>query len=207
MSATATPPHRRRFAVLLGLSLLAGFVSGFLPGMPGLAPLIVVPVGVVCVFLAGFAMLKLRPKSTGLLAAPLAVMVVTGLTVVGGHSLWLTTFGDQVSGCEVISVNKHTSSRSPTSFSNDVMFGSQKVPSHFPPSQDELRKPGDRVDLVIDRTGVVRVLEPSELTWGRNVLVPVAAAVGVAFVLVVLQRRRWKPGKPAAPRNLDKNFL
>lgn len=177
MSATATPPHRRRFAVLLGLSLLAGFVSGFLPGMPGLAPLIVVPVGVVCVFLAGFAMLKLRPKSTGLLAAPLAVMVVTGLTVVGGHSLWLTT------------------------------FGSQKVPSHFPPSQDELRKPGDRVDLVIDRTGVVRVLEPSELTWGRNVLVPVAAAVGVAFVLVVLQRRRWKPGKPAAPRNLDKNFL
>ncbi|GHH46310.1 hypothetical protein [Lentzea cavernae] len=204
---TTEAASRRRFAVVLGLALTVGFVSGFLTGMPGMAPLIAVPVVVVCAFAAGFAMLKLRPKSTGLLAAPLAVLAVAGLCAFGGHSLWLTTFGD-VSSCEVVSVNKHTSSKSPTSYSNDLLCGSQRIPSHFPSGgQDELRRTGDRVDLVLDRTGVVRVLEPAELAWWRNALVPIAAVVGVAFVLVVLKRRRWKPSAPVARRELGKDFL
>jgi hypothetical protein len=194
--------------VVLSLALLTALGAGFMIGMPGLKPLIAVAVAILCAFLAGFSVLKLRPGTTSLLAAPLAVLVVTGLSIAGSHSLWLMLFGEHASACEVISVNKHTGSRSPTSYSNDLMCGSQRISSHFPyGGQDEVRKPGDRVDLIIDRTGLVRVLEPSEVSWWRNLLVPTAAATGVAFVLVVLKRPKWKPGKPMARRNLDKDFL
>ena len=107
----APTPHRRKFAIVLSVAMTGGVVAGFLTGMPGVAPLIAVPVVVVCVFAAGFAMLKLRPRSTSLLAAPLAVIVVAGLCAFGGHSLWLTAFGELVPDCELISVNTHTSSK------------------------------------------------------------------------------------------------
>ncbi|SER91251.1 hypothetical protein [Lentzea albida] len=203
MSTTQQTPHRRRFAVILSLALAAAFVAGFLVGMPGMAPLIAVPVVIVCVFAAGFAMLKLRPASTSVLAAPLAVIAVAGLCAFGGHSLWLTAFGEHVPDCEVVSVNKHTSSKSATTFSNDLLCGSRTISSHSPAGgQDELREPGDRVALVLDRTGSFRVLEPGEPAWWRNVLAPVAAALGVAFVVAVLRAPRWKPGKPVARRDL-----
>ncbi|WP_329789318.1 hypothetical protein V1227_34020 [Lentzea sp. DG1S-22] len=208
MSTPREPRRRQRYAVLLSLALLAGFVCGFLTGMPGMAPLVAVPVVVLCAFLAGFAMLKLRPNSSGLLAAPLAVLVVTGLSVVGGQAAWLAVFGEQVPGCAVTSVNEHTGSKSATKYSNDLLCGERKIAAHFPAGgQDEVRGTGDRVDLVIDRTGVMRVLEPSEVTWWRTALVPISAVAGVAFVVAVLKRRRWKPGKPAARRELGRDFL
>jgi hypothetical protein len=204
---TEATPRRRLWTVLLSVALLSGFVAGLVTSLPGLVPLVAVPVVILCAFAAGFAMLKLRPSTTSLLAAPLAVFVVTGLTVMGSHSLWLTMFGERATGCEVISVNEHTHRRSPTSYSNDVMCGSRRISRLSSDDDQEVREPGDRVDLIIDKVGVVGVLEPSEVTWWRNLLVPTAAATGVAFVLVVLKRPKWKPSKPTARRNLDKDFL
>lgn len=54
---------------------------------------------------------------------------------------------------------------------------------------------------------MVGVLEPNEVSLWRNLLVPTAAATGVVFVLVVLRRPKWKPSKPTARRNLDKDFF
>ena len=204
---TGAAPRKRRFTVMLSLAMLGGFVAGFMIGMPGLVPVVAVPSIILCAVLAGYAMLKLRPGTTSIVAAPVAVFAVTALSAAGSHSLWLTAFGERVAGCAVVSVNEHTSRRSPTSYSNDLMCGSRRIASHFPDGGQDVRKPGERVDLVIDRTGVVRVLEPSEVTWWRNVLVPTAAAAGVAFVLVALKRPRWKPGKPTVRRKLDRDFL
>jgi hypothetical protein len=204
---TPTEQTRKpRFVVALGVALLSGFIAGFVTSLPGLVPLVAVPVVILCAFVAGFAMLKLRPGTTSLLAAPLAVFVVAGLTVMGSHSLWLTMFGERATGCEVISVNEHTHRKSPTSYSNDLMCGSRRI-SRLSSDDQKVREPGDRVDLITDKVGVVGVLEPSEVSWWRNLLVPTAAATGVAFVLVVLKRPKWKPSKPTARRNLDKDFL
>lgn len=210
MNATEPSPRRRLFAVALSLALLGGFAAGFMTSMPGLVPLVAVPVVILCAFVAGYAMLKLRPSSTSLLAAPIAVLVVTGLSVFGSGSLWLTMFGEHEKGCEVVSVNTHTSRKSPDSYSNDLMCRSRRVADHFPDGgQDELRKPGDRVDLVVDVTGMVRVREPSGVTWWRSLFAPAAAVSGVAFVVVVLRLPRWKPRKGTSGRKtqLNSDFL
>ncbi|WP_157528894.1 hypothetical protein [Nocardia sp. NRRL S-836] len=176
----------------MSLALLGAVVAGFVINTSGPAPFVALLVVVACAALAGYALLKLRPASSGIVAPPLVVFALAALGFTGGDSLWLTAFGDQVS-CEVVSVNTHTSRRSPTSYSNDLMCGSQRIASHFPDNADQLGKPGDRVGLVIDRTGVVRVLAPSKVTWWRNLLVPAAAVLGATYVVLVVRLPRRRP--------------
>ncbi len=188
----------------MSLALLAAVVSGFLINARGPVPLIALLVVVACAAVAGYALLKLRPGSSGIVAPPLAVFALTALSFVGGDSLWLTALGDRVS-CEVVSVNTHTSRRAPTSYSNDLMCGAQRITSHFPATDDRLGKPGDRVDLVLDRTGVVRVLAPEKVTWWRNLLVPAAAVAGAVFVVLVLRLPRRSPKK--RKQQVSRDFL
>jgi len=184
------------------LALAGAGVSGFVMNTRGPVPLAALVIAVVCAASAGTAWMKLRPGSSAVVAPPLVVFAVAALSFTGSDSLWLTVFGERTS-CEVVSVNTHTHRRSPTSYSNDLMCGSQRIAARFPEDDEQLGKPGDRLDLVFDRTGVVRELEPAKVTWWRNSLVIAAALAGAGFVVLAVRLPRRKPKK----RGVGSEFL
>jgi hypothetical protein len=192
---------------MLCVALLGAVVAGFVIGMPVPKALFAVLIVVLGMLLAGYAVVKLRPGTTGVLAAPIVVLVVAALSGTGGHSLWLTMFGDETS-CEVTGVNTHVGRRSPTTYSNSLTCGSRHVDVHTP-ADGHVDQPGERTGLVLDRFGVLLPLEPAEVAWWRNVLVPTAAVTGAVFVLFVLRRPRWEPRTPVQQRKpqLGKDFL
>ncbi len=207
MTTTEQTTRKPRLVVMLCVALFGAISAGFVIGMPVPKALIAVLIVVLGIALAGYAMVKLRPGTTSVLAAPIAVLVTAILSGFGGPSLWLTMLGEKAS-CEVTGVNTHVGRKSPTTYSNSLTCGSRRVEVHTP-ADGTTDKPGERVELILDRLDVLLPLEPAELAWWRNLLVPTAAVTGAAFVLVVLRRPRWEPRKQAPPgkTQLGRDFL
>jgi len=88
------------------------------------------------------------------------------------------------------------------------MCGSRRIAQHTPVDRP-LGAPGDRAELVLDQFGGLRPLEPTQVTWWRNVLVPTAAVAGAVFIVLVLRRPKWQPGQqpPRRKTKLDRDFL
>jgi hypothetical protein len=74
--------RKPRFVVALGVALLGAVVAGFVIALPVPRTLFGVLIVVLGMFVAGYAMLKLRPGTTGVLAAPVAVLITAGTVFV-----------------------------------------------------------------------------------------------------------------------------
>ncbi|MEU7479195.1 hypothetical protein AB0A63_24630 [Lentzea sp. NPDC042327] len=152
--------------VALCVVLLGVVIAGFVIALPVPEALFAVLIVVLSLPLSGYLMAKARPGTTAVLAAPIAVLVVAALSGTGGHSLWLTVFGEKASWA-VTAVNTHVGRRSPTSYSNSLACGAHRVEVHTP-SSGKVNQPG----------------------------VPTAATTAVAFVLMVLRWPRREPRAP-----------
>lgn len=70
---------------------------------------------------------RLRPKSSVDAWVGFLALFIPLFTYLGGHSLWLTAFGERLTDCEVTAVTTHTHRKSPDSFTNDITCGDRKL--------------------------------------------------------------------------------
>lgn len=151
---------------------------------------------------------RLRPTSSLDAWVGFMAVVIPLCMYVGGHSLWLTAFGERLTGCEITAVNTHANRRSPDSRTNDITCGDRKL-VYTPSWGIDAKEKGETVDLVVDRLGFTLALEPAKVSTARNLLVPLAAAWGVGSVLLVLRAPRRTPKQEKRPgkAKLGKDFL
>ena len=183
-------------------------LAGFVFNGAGRWALIGAPVALVSWLALMPCLERLRPKSSLDAWVGFMAVFIPLFIYVGGHSLWLTAFGERLTGCEVTAVNTHANRRSPDSYTNDITCGDRKL-VYTPSWGVDAKEKGERVDLVVDRLGFTLALEPAKVSTARNLLVPVAAAWGVGSILLVLRapRRTPKPTKQQNKGKLGKDFL
>ena len=182
-------PDRRLWIVLAGLLLFVLGAAGFVANGAGRWALICAPVVLVGLLALVPCLERLRPKSSLDAWVGFLAVFIPLLTYVGGHSLWLTVAGEHLRGCEVTSVNTHTHTRSPDSYTNDITCGDRLL-VYTPSWGVDVKEKGERVDLVVDRLGFTSDLEPEKVSVGRNLLVPLAVAWGVGSVVLMLKLPR-----------------
>lgn len=200
-----TPPRKPLWIVLAGLCLFMMGVAGFVFNGAGRWAMAGAPIALVGWLALMPCLERLRPKSSLDAWVGFMALFIPLFTYMGGHSLWLTAFGERLTSCEVTAVNTHSNRRSPDSYTNDITCGDRKLvytPSWGMKAKDE----GERVDLVVDRSGFMLDLEPAKVTTSRNLLVPLAAAWGVGSVLLVLKVPRKERRKERRAR-LRGDFL
>lgn len=198
-------PNRRLWIVLASLCLVVLGIAGFLANGAGRWALICAPVVLVSLLALIPCLERLRPKGSVDAWIGFMAVFIPLFTYMGGHSLWLTAFGERLRNCEVTSVNTHTHRRSPDSYTNDITCGDRKL-VYTPSWGVNAKEKGERVDLVVDRLGFTWNLEPAKVSAGRNLLVPLAAAWGVGSVLLVLKLPR-KERQKKRQTGLREDFL
>lgn len=170
-------------------------VASFTSNAGGLWVLPLVFSGIAALFGYVFSLASYRPRGERWVLVPAMLMFVASLFLanIGGHSLWLTAFGETLH-CKVVGVESHSSRRSPTSYSNKLECGDRKLDYH-PTMYRTAHEPGSEMDIVVDRTGFVRNLEPDKVTAGRSLLLLLCVLMNAAFILFVARR----PVRTAAP--------
>lgn len=195
--------------LLLAGSLAGMFAASFLALTRAPLALITVPLVGACAAGSWYAQRRVRPKTTKSVLAPLAVILVGVLCAAGSESLWLSAFGETHRGCVVTSVHTETPRRSPSYQYNELNCGSSKV-DHYRDARSGYKQVGERVDLVLDRTGFAGYAEPGTVSSLRSSLVGVAVVISIAFVLLTLRLPRRAPQrptrKPSKPQ-VDRDFL
>ncbi|SFR11831.1 hypothetical protein SAMN04488564_103674 [Lentzea waywayandensis] len=191
----ARPPLRARRLLVACLFLAAIMVGSFLPNTPA-SNLMVLFILATAICLIGYGATVSgyrRPEKWPMFTA-LAIGVVTVFAVnTGGHSLWLTAFGESLR-CKVISVDSHSSSRGSTQWSNELDCGGRTL-TYWPSLGHTVEDVGREVDVVVDKARFVRELEPGKVSLGFNLLFLLALLMNGAFVFLVA----WLPVRKAVP--------
>ncbi|MFJ5991239.1 hypothetical protein [Lentzea sp. NPDC092896] len=191
----ARPPLRAKRLLVACLFLTAVVVGSFLPNTPASNLMVVfILVAAVCLIGYGAALSGYRRPEKWPMFTALAIGVVTAFAVnTGGHSLWLTAFGEPVH-CKVISVDSHSSSRGSTQWSNELDCGGRTL-TYWPSIGYTVEDAGREVDVVVDEAGFVRELEPGKVNLGFNLMLLLAVLVNGVFVFLVA----WLPVREPAP--------
>lgn len=199
-------PGRTRWAVLLAAALGCAIAAPLLAMKGDLKSLLAIAIALVSGAAGWLATKRLRPWSTTSAWALLVVVAIAFVSALGMKSLWLSAFGEPVNDCLVTGRSAHTSSRSPTYYRNELTCGSVQL--SYRPSPGYTSKPvGERIDLVIDRTGLAGYAEPGTIRPLISSLTGVAVLAGAAYFALVL---RWPPRKPKKRPNkpkVDRGFL
>jgi hypothetical protein len=112
---------------------------------------------------------------------------------IGGHSVWLTTFGETLH-CRVENVERHPSSRGSDSFSADLLCGDRKL-TFFPAKSRPVKPVSTELDVVVDKTGFFGTLEPEQISWRYNLLFLAGLLASGGFIFLVA----WLPVREPAP--------
>ncbi|MGW6446535.1 hypothetical protein [Lentzea sp. NPDC055074] len=103
---------------------------------------------------------------------PAVALFVAGFfpASIGGHSLWLTAFGETVHCC-VDSVERHKSTRGSGSFSAHLRCGDREL-ALSPTQSGKVEQVGTELDVVADRTGLFSRAEVGAHAVTREAAVP-----------------------------------
>ncbi|SDN94381.1 hypothetical protein [Lentzea jiangxiensis] len=116
---------------------------------------------------------------------------------IGGHSVWLTAFGETLR-CRVDAVERHPSSRGADSFTTHLRCGDREL--ELSPTGARKAKPvGAELDVVVDGTGFFTSLERDEVSWLHNALFAIGLLGSARFVLLVVRLPVRRP-EPAAEK-------
>lgn len=163
-------------------------------------------IGVICGAAAWLATKRLRPWSRTSVSALFVAVAITFISSFGMKSLWLSVYGEPANGCVVTEKSSHTPRRSPTYFWNELSCGSLQV-RYFPSAGYTAKPVGERIDLVIDRTGLAGYAEPDAIKPATSAVVGVAGLAGLGFIAAVLWWPARKPEKQADKPKLQRDFL
>ncbi|WP_439661350.1 hypothetical protein ACSHWB_07530 [Lentzea sp. HUAS TT2] len=179
------PEVRPKALVRVSLLTLGIIVGSFLLTAAGKAFIVVALAMLVCLIFYVLDLGGYRPKPSRWAGLP--VMVIGIVTIfpanIGSHSLWLTAFGETLH-CQVISIQEHPSRRGSTTYSNELRCGDRQV-HYTPTSSHSAQEPGTEMDVVVDRTGVVPVLEPDKVGLGHSLMLLLAVLMNAVLIFCV----------------------
>ncbi|GAA3844216.1 hypothetical protein GCM10022243_08260 [Saccharothrix violaceirubra] len=127
---------------------------------------------------------RLWPLFAGLLAGLFAVLA--GMFF--APSLWLKVDAETLTGCEVVDERTVTSTKSPSTTVSTVDCAGERfeiVP--FTSSSEFVGKVGSETTLLVDRTGLLKPVRPSDVESAAVWVVPLAVLLQLALVVVVLR--------------------
>lgn len=195
-----------RWTALLVAALGCAIAAPLLAMKGDLTSLVAIAIALVCGAAAWFATQRLRPWSRASVWALLVVVAIAFVSSLGIKSLWLSAFGEPASNCVVTEHSSHTPRRSPTYYWNELSCGSLQI--RYRPSPGYSTKPvGERIDLVIDRTGLAGHAEPGTIKPLTSSLVGLAVLSSVVYVALVLWWPARKPKKRPDKPKVDRGFL
>jgi hypothetical protein len=207
-SSDDQPRHtgRTRWAALLAAAIGGAIAAPLLAIKGDLTSLIAIAVTLVSGATAWFATKRLRPWSSTSAWALLVVVAIAFVSSLGMKSLWLSAYGEPTNGCLVTGRSEHTSRRAPTYYTNELNCGSLQL--SYRPGPGYTSKPiGERIDLVIDRTGFAGYTEPGTIKPLISSLTGLAVLTGAAYFTLVLRWPPRKPKKQPGRPKLERGFL
>lgn len=185
-------PKRLVRAGVLALAIIAG---SFLIMAVGKAFIVVAFAVAICWVFYVITLGNYRPKSSkwaGLTAMALGIATLFPANI-GGHSLWLTAYGETLH-CKVVSIDAVPSRTSPTTYKNKLQCGDRQLEYH-PSMYRSAQKPGTEMGIVVDKTGVVPNLEPDKVTPGHSLLLLLALLMNGALIFLIA----WLPVRAPEP--------
>lgn len=182
----ARPPFQPKKLLLASASIALPTVTGFLSSSGKLA--VILPLGFLSMaalplFIASLG--NYRAKAERWMLIPAVVIFIGSFfpASIGGHSLWLTAFGETVH-CRVDEVVRHKSTRGSDSFSADLVCGDRKL-TFFPTRFRKVKPVNTELDVVVDKTGFFGSLEPDQVSWRYNLLFLVGLLISGGFIVLV----------------------
>ncbi|WP_189256413.1 hypothetical protein [Lentzea flava] len=136
-----------------------------------------------------------RPKGERWMLLPALALFIGSVfpAGIGGHSLWLTAFGETLH-CRVDNIERHSSSRGSDSFSADLDCGGRKL-TFFPTNFRSVKPINTEFDVVVDKTGFFSSLEPDQVSWWHNLLFLTGLLINGLFIFLVA----WLPVREPLP--------
>lgn len=188
---SARPLFQPKKLLFAGVSISLPTVTGFLSSTGKLwlvLPLGFLSMAALPLFIASLG--SYRPRTERWMLIPAIVLFIGSLfpAGIGGHSLWLTAFGETVH-CRVDSINRHSSSRGADRFSANLVCGGDRKVRFFPTNFRKVKPVNTEMDVVVDRTGFFGSLEPDEVSWRYNLFFLVGLLVSGGFIFLVA----WLP--------------
>lgn len=196
-----SPPLQLKKLLLASVSIAVPTTAGFLSSTSRVGLIIALGfLSMAALPLFLIAVGNYRPKGERWMVLPAFVLFFGSLfpAGIGGHSLWLTAFGETLQ-CRVDNIERHSSSRGADTFSADLRCGDRKL-DFFPTNFRSVRPVGTEMDVVVDRTDFVDSLEPDEVSWWRNLLFLAGLLLNAGFILLVA-RLPIRSTSPAAEGN------
>ncbi|MEU7479196.1 hypothetical protein AB0A63_24635 [Lentzea sp. NPDC042327] len=168
-------------------------VLSFTANAGGLWAIPLVVLGIAAFFGYVWSLASYRPNGGRWVVVPAMALFFASLVLgnIGGHSLWLSAFGETVR-CNVVEVQSHKHTRSPTTYSNTLDCGGRQL-SYRPTTGHEVADVGARLSVVVDRTGFVSNLEAAKVNLGHSLLFPLGLLVNAAFIAFVARRPVREP--------------
>lgn len=133
------------------------------------------------------ATVVIRPKSILMLLAIAIGLTILGVSVASAPSLWFTMTG-KTQVCEITAVESTTHRRSPTTTRHDVTCDGK--PNAYTMTGGRVGEVRDTIELLIDRTNLLKPQRPNEISSGKAPLLPAALLVGLGFVVLVVTMPR-----------------
>ncbi|GAA3669832.1 hypothetical protein C8D88_102727 [Lentzea atacamensis] len=136
----------------------------------------------------------------------LVVVSIAFVSSVGMKSLWLSIYGAPANDCLVTGRSEHTSRRAPSYYRNDLSCGSLQI--DYRPSPGYWTKPiGERIDLVVDRTGLAGYAEPGTIRPLISAVTGLSVLAGAVYFALVLWWPARKPKKRPDKPKLQPDFF
>jgi hypothetical protein len=186
------PPFQPKKLLLSGLSIgvlmAVSFMLNAYDSETRIWPIPLVFLAIPALICYAVPLANYRPKGEKWVLLPAIVVFVASVfpANIGGHSLWLSVFGDIVH-CRVDKVVRHKSTRGSDTFSNDLVCGDRKL-TFRPTKFRSVKAVGTEMDLVVDRTGFVGGLEPDQVSTTYNLIFVLGLLMNGAFMLLVARR-------------------
>lgn len=173
-------------AVAALLCLLPG---GFLLGAASLRWLGIALV-VVGFFTLLLTVMTLWKGVSAFFGAVAVAVVVIGTSVVQGHPLWLSAFGETRTDCRVLD-SRHVRSSSSASYTvHTVQCGDLRIEYEpYQTASEHIGDVGEETSLVFDRTGLMNPVRPSDVSGASWWPVPAGLLLGSLFVAFAATRR------------------